>query len=250
MPSLTDWFKRIFEAKGKPTEMFDVNVFNSTYDHLNKAVKQNYVYKYSSDEKVVEALQKNVRIFSLFKTHKQQRDIAALLVGKNKIKDYDEFEREALKISLNYNRHWLKAEYNTAVEQARLVSYWQKIDAEKETFPYLQYITRDDGNVRHQHQQWDRKILPVDHAWWNTHYPTNGFNCRCTVRQLTEGDAKRLGISKEKNRETYKGEFNFNCGKTQQIFGEYHSYFQDLPDETVKLLKEYAENTSMTEERW
>lgn len=81
------------------------------------------------------------------------------------------------------------------------------------TYPYIQYITRENDNVRNEHQKWHGKMLPVHHSWWNTLYPTKGFNYRCMIKQLTAGDAIRLGISKDKNNETYSSEFKFNAGK-------------------------------------
>ena len=38
-----------------------------------------------------------------------------------------------------------------------------------------------DDRIRPEHKAWDGKILPVNSPWWNTHYPPNGWGCRCNV---------------------------------------------------------------------
>jgi len=248
--SLKRWYKNIYDLKGKTVELFNDELVVKTFDYLNKNLKKNFIQKYSNDKEVLFALQKNVNIFSLFKNHNEQKEIASLLTKNGKIIAYKEFEKAALKISVNYNRNWLKAEFNTVTEQAKLTAYWNKIDRQKKRYPYLQYITRDDNKVRQEHQEFNGLVLPVSHSFWNTNFPVNGFNCRCTVRQLTKKQAEKIGITKKKNIETYSSKFNFNAGKEQKIFGENHNYFKDIPTETQKLLNEYAEVSAKEKKRW
>ncbi len=48
-----------------------------------------------------------------------------------------------------------------------------------------------DARTRPQHLAWHGTVLPVDHPWWQTHYPPNGWRCRCIVQQLSEQDLER-----------------------------------------------------------
>lgn len=41
-----------------------------------------------------------------------------------------------------------------------------------------------DRRVRPSHAILDGKVYPADHEFWATHYPPNGFRCRCGVRTL------------------------------------------------------------------
>jgi len=46
---------------------------------------------------------------------------------------------------------------------------------------------------REQHLKWDGLILRFDDPWWHTHYPPNGWGCRCFVQSLSERDMEKLG---------------------------------------------------------
>lgn len=84
--------------------------------------------------------------------------------------------------------------YNTNKRTARMAGRWQKMWDNRKFRPYLQYMDAGDGRVRPLHRSWNGTILPVDHPWWNTHYPPNGWGCRCTVVSLSKGDLKREGL--------------------------------------------------------
>ncbi len=48
---------------------------------------------------------------------------------------------------------------------------------------YKYWVYRHGGSLepRLQHLSWDGLILPVDHEFWATHYPPNGWGCSCRV---------------------------------------------------------------------
>lgn len=64
--------------------------------------------------------------------------------------------------------------------------------------PYWMYrhgMTRKPKVPRPQHQAWDRKVLPADDPWFQTHFPPNDWFCSCGVITLSERDVKRLGLT-------------------------------------------------------
>jgi len=71
---------------------------------------------------------------------------------------------------------------------------WERIQRTKAARPYLMYVAVLDGRTRPQHRAWHAIILPVDHPFWETHYPPNGWKCRCTVLQLSQRDLDRDGL--------------------------------------------------------
>ena len=70
---------------------------------------------------------------------------------------------------------------------------WQQAQRLKATRPFLRYVAVLDARTRPLHREWHGTILPVDHDWWATHYPPNGWNCRCTVRSLSQRDVDKNG---------------------------------------------------------
>lgn len=57
-----------------------------------------------------------------------------------------------------------------------------------DVFPYRQYLSTKDANVRASHAALDGIILPADHQFWTYHTPPWEWNCRCQVVELTEED--------------------------------------------------------------
>lgn len=82
--------------------------------------------------------------------------------------------------------------FNTNLRMAYAAGRWQKIERTAKIFPYLMYMTRNNATVRPEHRKWHGIILPVDHVWWKAHFPPNGYNCHCYVRQLTRAQAQAL----------------------------------------------------------
>jgi hypothetical protein len=63
----------------------------------------------------------------------------------------------------------------------------------------LRYIAVMDERTRPLHRAWHNTVLPIDHPWWETHFPPNGWNCRCSVQALGEPDLKKLGLKVSEN---------------------------------------------------
>lgn len=85
--------------------------------------------------------------------------------------------------------------YDTNLSTSYAAGHWQSIVANAKNAPYLLYNAVDDDRTREQHRAWDNTVLRWDDAWWQTHYPPNGWRCRCSVIQLSERDLRKLGKS-------------------------------------------------------
>lgn len=72
--------------------------------------------------------------------------------------------------------------YQTNLRTSYMAGRWEKL----RDFPYLKYQHNTVENPRHEHQAWDGLIIATDDPWWDTHYPPNGWGCRCTVTGVSE----------------------------------------------------------------
>lgn len=59
--------------------------------------------------------------------------------------------------------------------------------------PYLLYRHGDSRNPRPHHLAWDGLVLPADDPWWRTHYPPNGWGCKCRVFSITRRELRAMG---------------------------------------------------------
>jgi SPP1 gp7 family putative phage head morphogenesis protein len=71
---------------------------------------------------------------------------------------------------------------------ARYRNLMQQVDV----FPYWQYKTHGDGNVRPSHLALNRKIFPAGHDIWQRIFPPWDWGCRCLVVPLTRGAVERM----------------------------------------------------------
>jgi uncharacterized protein with gpF-like domain len=72
---------------------------------------------------------------------------------------------------------------------------WARIEATKSDLPYLMYDHTTSLHPRAEHLLWDGVTLPADHPWWDTHYPPNGWSCKCGVIALTQGQVDRMSAA-------------------------------------------------------
>jgi len=110
--------------------------------------------------------------------------------GRQEMRDPD--TGETREVQLGSPRR-LKVIYDTNLRTAYAAGHWARIDANKRSAPYVLYSAILDGRTRAQHRAWNGKVLRADDPWWKTHTPPNGWNCRCTVVQLSERDLRKLG---------------------------------------------------------
>lgn len=89
----------------------------------------------------------------------------------------------------------LRTIYDVNLRTAQAAGAWEQIQRVKEARPWLRYVAIDDSRTRQQHRSWHNTVLRADDPWWRTHYPPNGWKCRCTVQQLSGSDLAEFGLA-------------------------------------------------------
>lgn len=86
----------------------------------------------------------------------------------------------------------LRLIYDVNMRMARAAGQWQRIQQTRDTHPYLLRTLGPSREHRPQHVAWAGTLLPVDDPWWRTHYPPDGYGCKCRVRQVSRREHDRL----------------------------------------------------------
>lgn len=89
----------------------------------------------------------------------------------------------------------LRTIYHTNKQTAYAAGRWQRIQQTKGFFPYLQYMPSVSAKKRDNHTRYYGLLRPVDDPIWQSIFPPNGFGCKCWVKQLTQAQAEKLGVS-------------------------------------------------------
>lgn len=194
-------------------------------------------------------LEKDGFIFSGLKTHAQLAEARSLLKDKDgNITPYYQFEQAILKLNEKYNRHYLEAEYEFAVQSSQSAANWANLQTNTARY-WLEYRTAGDERVRASHAALNSTCLPADDDFWNSYYPPNGWRCRCVAVEVLARDYKLSdsaeAIKKGEKATTQIGKsgkntlemFRFNPGKEMKLFPPKNAYTKVVGADKVNQAK-------------
>ena len=223
--------KGLFRQKGAS---LDINIITSKEaqafiethaDVLNSAFEQTKMSATMRD-----SLEHSTYVFSGLKTfHELNEAFPSLVDEQGNKKPFERFLNDVQKIDDTYNRNYLRAEYNFAHSSAVMAAKWEEFSHDGDTYN-LQYRTVGDDHVRPEHAALNGTTLPFSDAFWDSYYPPNGWNCRCTVVQVRKTkypetpreEAYRRGAEALAN--DTRGMFRFNPGKQGKALPDYNPY--------------------------
>ena len=219
----------LYEGRINKTEAYTqfADVLASTY---HDAVQSGYgAIQYGmKDVRMLSFLTKNLFLFSGAKSYGEITELRDLLTDDaGNPRGWNTFKKEAQNINNTHNLHYLRTEYNQAVASAQMASKWVQIRLESDVLPLLQYEAINDERTRAEHEALDGIVRPIRDTFWQTHYPPNGWGCRCSVRQLAEGEAV---ITKDlPDLPSLKPIFKNNVGINGIVFPQDHPYISQIP---------------------
>ena len=181
-------------------------------------------------DRMRQRLQQSDYIFSGIKTfHELNEAFPSLVDESGNRKPFEQFLNDVRKIDETYNKNYLRAEYNFVQSSAEMAGKWEQIEQDGDRYN-LQYRTAGDSKVRPEHAALNGVTLPPSDPFWQTYYPPNGWNCRCTVVQVrktkyptTPRDEAMQRGAQATGKDT-KGIFQFNAGMEQKTFPDYNPY--------------------------
>ena len=223
--------KGLFKQKGASLDINfitskEAQAFIETHaDVLNSAFEQTKMSATMRD-----SLEHSTYVFSGLKTFHELNEAFPALVDENgNRKPFERFLNDVQKVDKTYNEHYLRAEYNFAHASAGMAAKWEAFAEDGDRYN-LQYRTVGDDHVRPEHAALNGTTLPFSDAFWDSYYPPNGWNCRCTVVQVRKTkypetpheEAYRRGAEALAN--DTRGMFRFNPGKQRKAMPDYNPY--------------------------
>lgn len=242
-------FKKLHQnGNYKPTDLFK----NTEYQALANGTTELFTtaIPHETSQEMRTYLEQDVFIFSQLKTHTQLSEARQYLKDNNgNIRSYGQFEQDVLKLNKKYNKNYLEAEYEFAVQSSQSASNWANLQENTERY-WLEYRTAGDERVRQAHQVLSGVCLPKDDAFWTEFYPPNGWRCRCVAvevlaREKTKSDnkkaieqGKKATTNINKNGKNKLEMFRFNPGQNKKVFPPKNSYTKVVGADVVKKASE------------
>jgi len=181
-------------------------------------------------DRMRQRLNRSDYIFSGMKAFNELGEAFPSLTDENgDRKPFERFLNDVQKIDETYNSDYLQSEYNFVTASADMAAKWDEFASDGDRY-LLQYRTAGDDRVREEHAELEGITLPIDDGFWESYYPPNGWNCRCTVVQVRRGkydetdhgEAMNLGKSALKGDK--RGIFRFNSGIQERTVPAYNPY--------------------------
>lgn len=185
------------------------------------------------DAEMLTRLVRDTWNFSAAKNYQQTRDLTlALKDEKGLLREFSDFKEVANEIVDKYNETWLRTEYDFAIAASQSAARWNEFEKEADIIPNLKYQTVGDEHVRASHQVLDGITRPLNDDFWDTHYPPNGYGCRCEAVQSLSGS--KITDSNNIPYVEIPKMFETNLAKTGLIYPKNHPYYVGVPQAEIK----------------
>lgn len=164
----------------------DPDLFTDSYTALNEAVDRavKLSVKWGKPDKgFIQELKRNNAVFAAFKAHREQNDLAGLLVDDDgNARSFDSFRRAAAPVIGEYNVNWLQTEYTTAVRVARTAVRFKQYEKDGDLYPNGEWLPSRAAEPRMSHRKYYHTVRRLTDPWWETHYPGCVWGCQCDMR--------------------------------------------------------------------
>lgn len=175
------------------------------------------------DDDFRQALRHSNEVFSAFKVHRMQSDMARLLTDSNgDLKPFNQWANDVLPIASHQCGAWLRTEYDTAVIRAHQAADWQQFLREADVLPNLKWMPSTSPNPGADHQLFWNTVRPINDPFWNEHRPGDRWNCKCSLTSTDEPCTAAPSSDKASNPQPG---LDSNPGTDKATFSQSHPYF-------------------------
>ena len=204
------------------------NLFQETRQIFNEAITEGYANATEKDiplpnDTFNNSFQNSADVFSAFRVHRMQQDIAAQMIGDDgQLKPFSKFVKDVSPYIEHRNRAWLRTEYNTAILRAQNAAEWKMFEAEKDVYPNLEWIESTSPNPGADHRVFWGTVRPVDDPFWNEHKPGDRWNCKC---ELQQSDSNVTATPTSDGKSDPARGLESNPAKSEELFSDKHPYY-------------------------
>jgi SPP1 gp7 family putative phage head morphogenesis protein len=224
---LTQYLKRIHKKALKSG--IDRDIWQENYKALLKGIEDGWGSPFAEinynhpNWKYIAELKYHTASFAAFKNHDEVNEITKLLIGEDgKPRKWIDFRNEALKVSEKYNKRWLQTEFNHAHQSARMAAKWKEYETTADLYPNLRYVAVMDDRTRPEHKKLHGLIYPMNHSFWDVHYPPNDYGCRCNAMPSDDP------VNMSESLPDLPPGFRNNPGKTGKVFDTKGGYYKGV----------------------
>ncbi|MFD1330249.1 phage head morphogenesis protein [Mycoplana ramosa] len=116
----------------------------------------------------------------------------------------------------------LETIFDTNMRVSYAAGHWAGFERTKKSRPFLRYVALLDDRTRPSHRARHNLVLPVDHPYWEKWAPPCGWNCRCTLQNLSAREIEQLKaegeeLTFEPPEDTYRSWVNKRTGEVREI---------------------------------
>lgn len=178
--------ENIYNKKFNVKTDIEPYLYEAVRDIFNQATDEAFASS-DHDTDFQQQLRHSNEVFSAFKVHRSQNDMAARLLDSNgTLKPFSQWLNDVLPIASHQCGAWLKTEYDTAVIRAHQAADWQQFRREQDVLPNLKWMPSTSLHPGEDHRQYWGTIRPVNDEFWNEHRPGDRWNCKCSLSSTDE----------------------------------------------------------------
>lgn len=235
----------------------DPDLFTDSYTALNEAVDRavKLSVKWGKPDKgFIRELKRNNAVFAAFKAHREQNDLAGLLVDDDgNARSFDSFRMAAAPVIGEYNVNWLQTEYATAVRVARTAVRFKQYEKDGDLYPNGEWLPSRAAEPRMSHRKYYHTVRRLTDPWWETHYPGCVWGCQCDMRNTDKpithvGDnpaapgAEPTTVPPSEEAGVRSPGLSRNPARSGELFSRDHPYFTSAYPGAEKAVKGFVDS--------